>query len=91
MPWHAGGRSALGRRDSANRTFPGVIKILEIDYQELAKSGPPMRKVPCHFITELWFELKENWENFKVANKRHLGHLVLIFWIATSLSILMTC
>jgi hypothetical protein len=34
MPWHAGVRSALGRHNyhCANRTFPGVIKILVIDY-----------------------------------------------------------
>ena len=40
MPGHAGGRSALGRRNyhRANRTFPGAIKILEIDYQELTKT-----------------------------------------------------
>ena len=41
MPRHAGGRSALGLRSyhRANRTFHGGIKILEIDYRELAKSG----------------------------------------------------
>ena len=44
MPWHAGGRSALGRRDyyiAPTGLFPVQIKILEIDYQELVKSGPP--------------------------------------------------
>ena len=40
MPGHAGVRTALGRRNyhCANRTFPGAIKILEIDYQELTKT-----------------------------------------------------
>ena len=80
MPGHAGGRSALRRRNyhCANRTFPGAIKILEIDYQELAKTVGHHEKriersLPFYYSLQ-WNHDLRNWKiNFKFANKRHLN------------------